>query len=69
MYHFTSSVDPSEGPGDGKLLGLREGTARAVSGFRLSVPRLIDPLGDTGFAIWGFPILDSKCWSYAFDES
>lgn len=54
-------MDPSEGPGDGRLLGLREGTVSAESEFRLSVPRLIDPPGDGGFAICGFPILDNRC--------
>jgi hypothetical protein len=67
LYHFTSSVDPSDGPGEGRLLEHRDGadgTVSADSDPRLSVPRLIDPLGERGF-----PIFDNRCWSYAFDES
>lgn len=57
LYHFTSSVEPSEGPGDGRLLDEREGIDGTVSAeieFRWS--ELIDPRGEMGF-----PILDSRC--------
>lgn len=57
LYHFTSSVGPSDGPGDGKLLDGRdgrEGTVSAEIEFRWS--ELIDPRGEIGF-----PIFDNRC--------
>lgn len=64
MDHLTSSVDPSEPPGEGKLPRFLEGMGSVDIGPLLSVPKLKDCRGESGF-----PILDRRCWSYASDES